>query len=472
MRFNTFTFLVFFAVVLILHHLPFRWRTKKRNLLIASYIFYAAWNPPFVVLLWISTLIDWFVGARLGGTDRPAARRALLLLSLCVNLGMLGFFKYGGFLLNTFCALAAAAGVHYQPPAWHIVLPVGISFYTFQTLSYTLDIYMRKARPWHSFLDYALFVTFFPQLVAGPIVRAVDFLPQCSEPRRATRSQVLWGLGMLTLGLFQKVVLADFALAPVADQVYAAPYAAGCYAAWIGTFAFSSQIFCDFAGYSACAIGAGLCLGFALPDNFRQPYAAIGFRDFWRRWHISLSTWFRDYLYIPLGGSRCGRFRALFNVMLTMLIGGLWHGASWRFVAWGGLHGAYLVAERGVTLLWGGARWAGLRPTRLALAGVTYLGVCLGWVFFRAADFGSAFAMLRTMLTGGAGSLDLGSSEAGRVLLVTIGILVAHWRLRKTTLEDVVARAPWWLVGLVLAFMLLSLALFPGENRAFIYFQF
>jgi D-alanyl-lipoteichoic acid acyltransferase DltB (MBOAT superfamily) len=472
MRFNTFTFLVFFAIVLIVHHLPLRWRTKKFNLLIASYVFYAAWNPPFVVLLWISTLTDWFVGRRLGVARRVAARRALLVVSLCVNLGMLGFFKYGAFLLGTFSALASRVGVQYQPPAWGIVLPVGISFYTFQTLSYTLDIYMGKARPWHSFLDYALFVTFFPQLVAGPIVRAVDFLPQCPEPRRATRSQFLWGLSLLTLGLFQKVVLADFALAPIADEVYGAPYDAGCADAWLGTLAFSGQIFFDFAGYSACAIGTALCLGFALPDNFRQPYAAVGFRDFWRRWHISLSTWLRDYVYIPLGGSRCSRFRSHVNVMVTMLIGGLWHGASWRFVAWGGLHGVYLLAERLATRLWGGARWAGVWPTRLLLGGVTYLGVCLGWVFFRASDFPAAFAMLRTMLTGGSGSLDLGSSDAGRVVMVTMGLLVAHWWLRKTTLEEMVRRAPWWLVGLALAFMLLSMAFFPGENRAFIYFQF
>jgi len=298
MQFNSFTFLIFFSIVLFLYHLPFSWRSKKLILLLASYLFYAAWNPPFVILIWISTLVDWEVAKRLGRATRPGARRTLVLLSLGVNFGLLGFYKYGGFLLENFTMMMRAVGVEFQAARPDIVLPVGISFYTFQTLSYTLDVYKGKAKPWSSPLDFALFVTFFPQLVAGPIVRAVDFLPQCQEPRRATPNQFSWGLSLLVLGIFEKVVVADGLLAPIADKLYTGPGIAGVgfRDAWAGTFAFSGQIFCDFAGYSTCAIGAALCLGFAIQDNFRFPYAARGFSDFWKRWHISLSSWLRDYL--------------------------------------------------------------------------------------------------------------------------------------------------------------------------------
>ena len=294
MLFNSYTFVLFFGVVLCLHNLRLPWRAKKFNLLLASYLFYAAWNPPFVVLLWISTLVDWFVAKRMHRAASPVVRRALLMVSLAVNLGLLGFFKYSGFLIENFRAVLQLVSIEFVPPRMDIILPVGISFYTFQTLSYTLDIYFGKTRPWHSFLDYALYVTFFPQLVAGPIVRAVHFLPQCPEPRRATRDELGWGLTLMLIGLFQKVVVADGLLAPVAEAVYDTKVVATPASAWLGTLAFAGQIFCDFAGYSTCAIGAALCLGFRLPRNFHYPYAAIGFSDFWRRWHISLSSWLRD----------------------------------------------------------------------------------------------------------------------------------------------------------------------------------
>ena len=269
-----------------------------------------------------------------------------LVVSLSVNLGLLGFFKYGTFLLDNFITFSELLGIPFTPAKPDIILPVGISFYTFQTLSYTLDIYFRKSRPWSSFLDYALFVTFFPQLVAGPIVRSSEFLPQCLTPRRATLERFSWGLILLVSGLFQKIVVADGLLAPIVEKVYDTGMVPDTLSAWCGTLAFSGQIFCDFAGYSSCAIGVAMCLGFKIPDNFRSPYAAIGFSDFWGRWHISLSSWLRDYLYIPLGGNRKGAAGTYINLMLTMLIGGLWHGASWTFVFWGGLHGLYLAVER------------------------------------------------------------------------------------------------------------------------------
>jgi len=472
--FNSLTFLVFFLVVLTLHRLPLSWSTKKHNLLIASYLFYAAWSPPFVVLIWISTLVDWFAAKRMPQARSRAERRGLLVLSLSANLGLLGFFKYGNFLLENFVVLMASLGIEYHPPQMDIVLPVAISFYTFQTLSYTLDVYRGKGQPWHSFLDFALFVGFFPQLVAGPIVRAFTFLPQCVEPRRATREQLGWGLTLLAIGLMEKTVLADALMAPVADRVYGAAPEAAFLDAWLGTLAFSAQIFLDFSGYSLCAIGAASCLGFVLPQNFRFPYAAIGFSDFWRRWHISLSSWLRDYLYISLGGNRKGSARTHGNLMLTMLLGGLWHGASWQFVVWGGLHGIYLIAERFARRIWGESRWVSTAPARIALALFTYFLVCITWVFFRAQSFSDAWTLLSTMFVVGPNLLVLGLSNARIIVTVTVTVtmLVSQWLMRERRLHDVWLRLPAWTQSAVLACLLISLTMTSGANRAFIYFQF
>jgi D-alanyl-lipoteichoic acid acyltransferase DltB (MBOAT superfamily) len=472
MLFNSFTFLLFFALVLLVYSSPLFWGGKKLFLLLASYIFYAAWNPPFVVLLWVSTLIDWHVAGRLPSARSGAGRKALLLVSLGANLGLLGFFKYGGFLLENFIALMAALGIHYAPAPLSIVLPVGISFYTFQTLSYTIDVYRGELRPWRSFLDFALFVTFFPQLVAGPIVRARDFLPQLLEEKRPTRDQVGWGLTLFTVGLFQKVVLADSWMAPISDGVYAHASQAGFLDAWAGTLAFSAQIFFDFAGYSTCAIGAALCMGFILPDNFRYPYAAVGFSDFWRRWHISLSTWLRDYLYIPLGGNRKGEGRTYGNLMMTMLLGGLWHGASWRFVVWGGLHGTYLAVERAIKGSRGEGRPAPRLATRLSLAALTYLLVLVTWVFFRAGGFQDAWLILQAMANLRPDELGTGVGQMGLVVLVTVGLLAWHWHLRERGFQRVWSDFGRVTQAVLLAVMLLAILMTPGEDRAFIYFQF
>jgi alginate O-acetyltransferase complex protein AlgI len=435
MQFNSYTFLLFFAAVLAVQRSPISWRAKKATLLVASYLFYAAWNPPFVLLLWLSTLVDWFVARAIGASEAPRRRRGLVLLSLAVNLGVLGFFKYGGFALENFSALLGALGIAFEPNAPSIVLPVGISFYTFQTLSYTLDVYRREARPARSFIDYALYVTFFPQLVAGPIVRSGAFLPQCRDERRGSSEQLGRGLAQLVLGLFMKVVVADGLFAPVVEQVFDGPLEPAFSAAWIGTFAFAGQIFCDFAGYSTCAIGVAACLGFEIPANFRFPYAAAGFADFWRRWHISLSTWLRDYLYISLGGNRRGATRTQINLMLTMLLGGLWHGASWNFVVWGGLHGLFLVIERPF-LASPRSRAAGRsRPARLAHVLVTFIGVCVAWTIFRSDGLDHAFRMLATMLLAvqPEHSATLPSAE-GALTLATVAILLAfHYVLRDTT---------------------------------------
>lgn len=471
--FNSLTFIVFFAVVLGLHYLPLGWRIKKSNLLVASYLFYAAWSPPFVILLWISTLVDWQVAKRLYLEQRPSRRRLLLWVSILVNLGMLGYFKYGGFLLENFQALMATIGVAYQAPDWNIVLPVGISFYTFQTMAYSLDVYLRRAAPAKSFLDFALFVTFFPQLVAGPIVRPTQLIPQFRLPRVATPAQLGWGLSLMTLGLFNKIVIADGMLSTASDTVFGTEGMLHPLDAWLGTLAFSGQIFCDFAGYSTTAIGVALCLGFSLPDNFRFPYAAVGFSDFWRRWHISLSAWLRDYLYIPLGGNRKGNLRTYANLMTTMLLGGLWHGAAWTFVVWGGLHGAFLAAERWLKARFGGGElWRRWGP-RLFLGLLTYFAVNLTWVFFRAQDFATAWRMIDTMLTFNMdGEKVLPTIDIILVCTVIPSMLLVHGFMRNRLLHEVVAAAPRWLVGSVWGAMLFLIIITQGQSNAFIYFQF
>lgn len=476
MLFNSLTFLIFFAGVLFLHNLPLSWRLKKTQLLLASYLFYAAWNPPFVVLLWISTLTDWFVGRAMASTTATGRRRGLLFASLGVNLGLIGYFKYAGFILDSFAGAVRTLGIDYQPAAPDIILPLGISFYTFQTLSYTFSIYRGESQPSRSFLDYALFVTFFPQLVAGPIVRSTEFLPQCATPRRADVRQMSWGMALLTLGLFQKMVLADALLAPTADLVFNAAGSLGALDAWVGTLAFSGQIFFDFAGYSSCAIGAALCLGFVLPENFRFPYAAISFSDFWRRWHISLSSWLRDYVYITAGGNRLGISRTYVNLMMTMLLGGLWHGASWHFVVWGGLHGLYLAVERLLRPRFNAALVPpGLR--QLALALFTFLLVSVTWIFFRAQSIEDAvqiFLALGGGLSDGSGAWlnQVARWHAGQVILVLTATFGLQFYLRNADLEERYRALPLWVRGPLLGLLILAILAVPGDDRAFIYFQF
>ncbi|MGB5822315.1 MAG: MBOAT family O-acyltransferase [Saonia sp.] len=471
MLFNSLGFIVFLAVVLVLYYAPlFNWTQKKVMLLLASYVFYGLWNPPLILLLWISTMVDWTAGNKLAKEERPKVRKMWLLLSMVVNLGFLAFFKYGDFLLENFVALANGVGWDFKAAPMDIILPMGISFYTFQTMSYTIDIYKRKIEPAKTFLDFALYVTFFPQLVAGPIVRAKELISQFYEAKKATAQQFIWGLFLLTLGLFQKVVLADTLLSSTADTVFGAKEALHFWDAWSGTLAFSGQIFFDFAGYSTCAIGIALMLGIILPDNFMYPYASIGFSDLWKRWHISLSTWLRDYLYIPLGGNRNGITRMYVALMLTMLLGGLWHGAAWTFVVWGALHGIYLVSERllkkVITIkinVWNG----------ILLAGLTYTFVNFTWVFFRAREFVTAKNMIASMLLmNGDGIKVLGTFDIIKVCTLIGLLFICHWVMRNTNLKEVGQKTPPWLLGVAWASMFFLIAIAQGSGEQFIYFQF
>ncbi len=471
MLFNSIGFIFFFIAVIALYYTPlFSWNFKKRMLLLASYLFYGLWNPPLILLLWISTMIDWVAGNKLFKEERPKARKLWLLLSLFVNLGFLAFFKYNNFLLENFIFLADAVGITFQARPLDIILPMGISFYTFQTMSYTIDIYYKRIEPARTFLDFALYVTFFPQLVAGPIVRAKDLISQFYEPRKATINQFVWGLFLLTLGLFQKVVLADTMLSGVSDNVFNSGQVLNFWDSWAGTLAFSGQIFFDFAGYSTAAIGIALMLGFILPDNFKYPYGAIGFSDFWKRWHISLSSWLRDYLYIPLGGNRFGITRMYVALMLTMLLGGLWHGAAWTFVVWGMLHGVYLVIERVLkqyipikVTVWNG----------ILLAFATFTLVNFTWVFFRAREFHTAVGMIESMLFLNVDGVKVLEYFDLIKVFVLVGILfLIHWLMRNTSLNQVAQKMSPWMLGLIWACLFLLLTVAQGSEEQFIYFQF
>lgn len=481
MVFNSYSFFIFFVVVFLVSRAIRSWYWRKFFLLISSYVFYAAWNPPFVLLIWISTIADWYVAKWLNHADDPSKRKKLLALSLLVNLGMLGFFKYGEFLLANFTFLLNSSGIPYIPPEVNILLPVGISFYTFQTLSYTIDIYRKKMAPARHFLDYALYVTFFPQLVAGPIVRAIEFIPQLITPKKGDSKQIGWGLSLFVIGLFYKVVIADTLMAPVVETVFDSSLQPGFFQAWAGTLAFAVQIFCDFAGYSLCAIGIAMCFGLILPDNFRFPYASIGFSDFWERWHITLSTWLRDYLYIPLGGNRKGVLRTYVNLMLTMLIGGLWHGASWLFVIWGGLHGFYLIGERILKSRKISTYEIWQKPmARIFLALITFVLVCFAWVFFRAGTLERALDIVGAMA--GVYSFSLQSDlfvplfDMILVFIVTEIVIFFHWAMRDKSLEQAFAGIPWQahaaLLAVLMFLIISSFSNYSGVSRAFIYFQF
>ena len=474
MLFNSLAFIIFFIIVLTIHNLPLTWKIKKVHLLLASYVFYAAWNPPFVILLWISTIVDWFAAKAMSKEERIGRRKILLGFSLLANLGMLSYFKYGKWLSESFVQLMNQFGFEYDVPQLDIILPVGISFYTFQTLSYTIDVYLKRSEPESSFLDFALFVTFFPQLVAGPIVRPYQLIPQFKEPRRANGKQFTWGLLLFTWGLFQKSVLADGILSIVVGDTFNAMRHIAAFDAWLGVFAFSCQIFFDFAGYSLCAIGIALCLGFSIPNNFNSPYAAIGFSDFWNRWHISLSGWLRDYLYIPLGGNRKGARRTYINLSITMLLGGLWHGADWQFLVWGGVHGLYLIIER-LLKKWLDTEKLTAKPAIAMLGALaTFVCVSLTWVFFAASDWSKCLQMFQS-LVGMAGDdplMVISSFHIFMTILIVSIMLLCHWIMRDIEIEDLASKTPTWLLTLFWTAILFITIMTGGSASAFIYFQF
>jgi alginate O-acetyltransferase complex protein AlgI len=396
--FDTPVYAVFLAlVVLVYWRLP--WRRQNVLLLVASYVFYGWWDPRFLALIGISTIVDFYCAKAIGSSEDTRRRRALLTLSLVINIGFLAVFKYFNFFVDSFATTLQAVGFHHTPVAvLQILLPPGISFYTFQEVAYIVDVYQGKLEPADSLVEYALFISLFPHLIAGPIQRPSHLLPQVQAPRRFDNERFFGGLLLILSGLVRKTVIADNC-ALLADSAFSGRLGTPNLAVVaIGTYAFAWQIYGDFSGYSDIARGSAQLLGFHFMVNFRQPYLATSLQDFWRRWHISLSTWLRDYLYVPLGGSRHGERRTYRNLMLTMLIGGLWHGANWTFVVWGGIHGAALSIER----FFRGVLGRGEPETAsLTSAGawasriVIFHLVCLSWVFFRSPGMREAIMFLR-----------------------------------------------------------------------------
>ena len=419
-------FLFFFLpLFLAVYYLtPVRFRSYV--IALGSYLFYGWWRPDFVVLVLLSTVVDYLAGnAILRARERGDTGKPFLLLSLCTNLGLLAYFKYANFGVDTFNAMMVAAGS--EPVAWaSVILPVGISFYTFQTLSYTIDIYRGDAPPVRSFRDFMCYVALFPQLVAGPIVRYSTVAEQLHS-RVHSWSKFHRGALRFMAGFCKKVLIAD-AVAPLVDAAFALPEPSMA-DAWTGALAYTVQLYFDFSGYSDMAIGLGLMMGFTFLENFNHPYISRSITEFWQRWHISLSTWLRDYLYVPLGGNRKGSTRTYVNLALVMLLGGLWHGANWTFLAWGAWHGGILAIERRFTFKKDGRRVA----TRLPISFVMLL-VIIGWVMFRAPDVGAGFSFYGSM----AGLHGLGLSEAFAwqvgalpMAFVAIGLALAWF-------------APWW----------------------------
>jgi alginate O-acetyltransferase complex protein AlgI len=398
MFFDSTAYVVFLTIVVLVYwRLPFR--SQNIFLLAASYFFYGWWDWRFLFLMAGSTVFDYVIARAIGRSTNEKHRKSLLILSLVLNFTFLGVFKYFNFFMGSFAHVAAALGLKSIPVSlWSILLPPGISFYTFQEVAYIVDVYKRKLNPAESLLDYALFISLFPHLIAGPIQRPSHLLPQVQKPRSWDADSAFNGLLLILEGLFRKVVIADNCalLANAAfDGRLGGP---NLMVLLIGTYAFAFQIYGDFSGYSSIARGSAQLMGFHFMVNFRQPYFAQSLQDFWRRWHISLSTWLRDYLYIPLGGNRLGNVRTYVNLMLTMLLGGLWHGANWTFVVWGGIHGVGLAIERLITGSGEVAGSVGLIGKWIRRVIIFHL-VCLAWVFFRAPSVTEAWEQLAGMMT-------------------------------------------------------------------------
>jgi alginate O-acetyltransferase complex protein AlgI len=464
MRFQSYEFALFFGLVVFAFY-ALRGATARRTLLLgASWYFYARWNAWYLAVLLGLSLTDYLFGLGVESTT-GVRRRAMLAAGVAANVAFLGTAKYADFITGT---IARAFGLGYDPWALHVLVPVGISFHTFQSISYLVDVSRGKTRAVRNFFDYALYLAFFPQLLAGPIVRAARFFGELWKWHAPLPDQVARGLYEIVLGLFKKSAIAD-RFAPVSDAYFGSIAAhPGSPAAWSGAFAFALQIYFDFSGYSNIAIGCARVLGFDFPENFRRPYLAWSVTEFWRRWHMTLSSWLRDYLYIPFGGNRHGRLETYRNLMLTMLIGGLWHGANWTFVAWGAYHGLALCVERalGIGRNRDAPPPAGLRRVAGTLA--TFAIVLVGWVFFRAQTFGDAFAALGAMFAGGPGAAML---DAPSLLLAALvfGVEIAAERGLWT-----VQRFPFALRGAAFAGLLLALELgsYPGTAAEFIYFKF
>ncbi len=472
MAFTSFVFIAFFVLVYGSYWL-LRNRLRYQNvlLLVASYVFYGYWDWRFCSLLMISTVCDFYIAKWMHASDSDKYRRRLVTGSLLINLGFLGFFKYFNFFADSFAVMLETAGLHVDEVTLNIVLPVGISFYTFQTLSYTIDVYRRQMKPVTSLLDFGVYVAFFPQLVAGPIERAAHLLPQVCKPRQFDINQINAGMYLVLWGYFKKLVVADNA-AVIANEVFNNYESYQGLDLWLGTIAFAVQIYGDFSAYSDIARGLSKMMGFDLMLNFRLPYFATSPSDFWRRWHISLSSWLRDYLYIPLGGNRGSAFATQRNLFLTMLLGGLWHGAAWNFVLWGAYHGGILAAYRVFDKV------GDSRPCHNAIDWTRYIGriafmfvlTLIGWVLFRC----HSLDQISHFLTRCTFSISEHTANFGyELLFFSAPLLLIQLAQHKSRDLMIMMRLPQPITIMYYALLLTWIFIFGvRESVEFIYFQF
>jgi D-alanyl-lipoteichoic acid acyltransferase DltB (MBOAT superfamily) len=483
MLFNSIEYAIFLPLVFLVY-----WGIQNRSLrwqnvfvLGVSYLFYGWWDWRFLTLIIFSSLVDFSVGYFLGRPYGPRTRKILLLISLCANLGILAYFKYANFFITEFVALMTSFGMSVSPITLQLILPVGISFYTFQTLSYTIDIYRGKVTPTTNLIAMLAFVSFFPQLVAGPIERASDLLPQFLRKRRFEYTAAVSGMQQILWGLFKKVVVADNAAA-IVNRIFAGDFAeSNSVILVLGLVLFAVQIYGDFSGYSDMAIGSARLLGFNLSQNFAYPYFSRSVAEFWRRWHISLTGWFRDYVYIPLGGSRGGRGEQIRNTLVVFLVSGFWHGASWNFVVWGGINALFflplIVGKRNRRFLdtaGGNRRWPSLRETAHMVG--TFLLICFTWLFFRSPDMVTAWGYLLALITNVSVEItltQLGTMLAPQHTFLWIILLFAFEWLNRHELFGLRIRFSRLLNWLIYLILLVIIFFFGVTNNVeFIYFQF
>lgn len=488
MLFNSLQFLIFFPIVMFTYFaIPYKYRWVL--LLAASYYFYMAWKPTYIILIIISTLIDYFVGIMMGSTDDIKKRRKYLIMSLVTNLGILFLFKYFNFFSSSIQSAAHYLNIPYVFPRLNLLLPMGISFYTFQTMSYSIDVYRGVTKPEKHLGIFAVYVTFFPQLVAGPIERSENLLPQFREKHDFDYKLATDGLKLMAWGFFKKVVVAD-RVAIVVNQVYNNVDNYTGFPLILATIFFAFQIYCDFSGYSDIAIGSAQVMGYRLMTNFKRPYLAKSIPEFWRRWHISLSTWFKDYVYIPLGGNRVAKWRWYYNLFITFFISGIWHGASWTFVVWGVIHGFYQI----FSLATASARQKIAKVTSILKLGfihkllkiaITFCLVCFGWIFFRANSLSDAIYIINHLFDNidsiksigdiFTNSLGLGLDEFQlKVAFISMGLLalvdIISERVRiRATISKTPIVIRW---GLYLILVLWIILLGTYGSQEFIYFQF
>ncbi|MBN2001145.1 MBOAT family protein [candidate division KSB1 bacterium] len=496
MLFNSIDFCIFFPLVVFLFYLiPHKYRWVL--LLVASYVFYAWWNVKYLILIITSTLIDYIAGRNMGDLETGRRRKLWLVLSLCTNLGLLFSFKYFNFFSSSISGLMHYFDFHSEPLYLNVLLPVGISFYTFQTLAYTIDVYRGQQHPEKHLGIFAVYVAYFPQLVAGPIERSQNLLPQIRAQHHFDYDRAASGVRLMLWGFFKKVVIAD-RLAVYVDMVYSNPSAFSGLPLIMATYFFAFQIYCDFSGYSDIAIGSARIMGVDLMINFRRPYFAKSIHEFWKRWHISLSTWFRDYFYISIGGNRVKKSRWFFNLFITFLVSGLWHGANWTFIVWGALHGFYLIFSI-ITRKWRDRVWDVLDRVRNKLSThgkcrildllasfnlrnivavfITFHLVLISWVFFRANSLADAFVVFQRALFIDVNQLGINIALGKRgmaIALFTILLMeTVHFYQRKLSVQTVFRSFPSWLrwcAYLTIVVLILILGEF-GANE-FIYFQF